>query len=37
MLTEDLQSKRAKNTQIIQKHLKKIEDDKDDPDFEDMI
>ena len=36
-LTADLKMKKAKNMQIIKKLLKKIEDDKDDSDFEDVI
>jgi hypothetical protein len=36
-LTADLKIKKAKNMQIIQKLLKKFEDDKDDSDFEDLI
>jgi hypothetical protein len=36
-LTSDLRIKKAKNTQVIEKHLKKIEEDDNDPDYEDMI
>ena len=36
-LPADLKIKKAKNMQIIKKLLKKIEDDKDDSDFEDVI
>ncbi len=36
-LTADLRIKIEKNTQAIQKHLKMIEDNKNDPDYEDLI
>ena len=36
-LTADLRIKKAKNAQLIQKNLKTIEDNKEDPDQQDMI
>ncbi len=36
-LTADLRLKKAKNAQLIQKNLKTIEDNKEDPDEQDMI
>ena len=36
-LTADLRIKKAKNAQLIQKNLKTIEDNKEDPDEQDMI